>query len=67
MQDDATARPMEATDVALDGDIEAPMKDKVEEKAAYRAAGANGLFNNLVVAADKGDGGGGSRAKDVAG
>ena len=54
---------MEATDVALDGDDEAPAKNNVAEKAADRTAGANGLFNNLVVAADKGGGGGDSRAK----
>ena len=58
---------MEATDVALDGDGEAPGKDNVAEEAADRTAGANGLFNNLGVAADKGGEGRGSRDKAAAG
>ena len=62
-EDDVTAWLMEGTDVALDGNDEAPAKDK----AANWTAGASGLFNNLVVAADKGGGGGGSQAKAAAG
>ena len=58
---------MEATDVAIDGDNGVPGKDNAAEEAADRTAGANGLFNNLVVAADKGSRGGGSRAKAAAG
>ena len=46
--------------MALDGDDEAPAKDNGAEEAADRTAGANRLFNNLVVAADRGGGGGGS-------
>ena len=49
--DDATAPPP------------APAKNIAEEKAADRAAGANGLFNTLIVATGKRGEGGGSRAK----
>ena len=58
---------MEATDVALGGAGEAPAKDNAAEEAADRTAGANGLFKNLVVAADKEGGCDGYRAKAAAG
>ena len=67
-EEDVTAWLMEATDVALDGDGEAPGKDNVAEEAADRTAGANGLFKNLVVATDKEGGGDGYyQAKAAAG
>ena len=53
--------------MALDSDDKAQVKDNSEEEAADRMDGGNGLYNNFVVAADKGDGGGDSRAKEAPG
>ena len=53
--------------MALDDDDEAPVKGNAAEEAADRTAGANGLFKNLVVAADKEGGCDGYRAKAAAG
>ena len=66
-EDAVTAWLMEATYVALDSDDKAQVKDNSEEEAADRMDGGNGLYNNFVVAADKGDGGGDSRAKEAPG